>query len=268
MSTLTSINTLDRTWEENVRLQQHPAFLQLVARELSRWLRDLKGDLVVGDDDLTRSFFGLPSYVSSITSKAENGQRLSPGTLSRGRSMSPVRLTNNSQNGNQKNVYSLTMDSVPEVPLSVLTDAATSQGEGSLPDASRTREETAHHAEDNATLTKHEVKGPQTQPTSHVTSTSVSSSGSKHVSDNHSDASALPAVVDPNAVQMYHLEDGHTTIAWQGTTLDNFSFVDQPSELRQMLRDCRHSHGFKVRGLQYMTNKKKIEAPPAIGEKR
>ena len=44
----------------------------------------------------------------------------------------------------------------------------------------------------------------------------------------------------------------------KGCRISNFIFLDQSSAARRLYHDCSYSHSFKVRGLTYLTDKKKV----------
>eukprot|EP01035_Chromulina_nebulosa_P025616 gene25616-33451_t len=50
----------------------------------------------------------------------------------------------------------------------------------------------------------------------------------------------------------------------KGCRIHNFIFLDQSPAARSLYHDCSYSHSFKVRGLSYLTDKKKIDAGPAV----
>ncbi len=47
-------------------------------------------------------------------------------------------------------------------------------------------------------------------------------------------------------------------IKYKGNTIDTFEFLDLCDELRSMVSDSRYTHGFKLRGLNYMNDKRKV----------
>lgn len=63
--------------------------------------------------------------------------------------------------------------------------------------------------------------------------------------------------------QQHSPEESNTF--YRGHSIETFEFLDSPPELKAFTKDCQFSHGFKVRGRSYMSDKKKIEASPAIG---
>jgi hypothetical protein len=65
----------------------------------------------------------------------------------------------------------------------------------------------------------------------------------------------VAAMEDAEADKIFEAEFG---IKYKGVTVETFEFLDLSEALRGMVSDSRYTHGFKVRGLTYMDDKKKV----------
>jgi hypothetical protein len=51
---------------------------------------------------------------------------------------------------------------------------------------------------------------------------------------------------------------------WEGTSIDDVTFLDETDARRNLYIDCSYSHNFKIRGPTYLTDKRKIDAGSPI----
>lgn len=54
-------------------------------------------------------------------------------------------------------------------------------------------------------------------------------------------------------------EHSYGVVKWEGSTIDDFVFTDSIAQkARRIFKDCSSSHGFKIRGPNYCSDKKKV----------
>lgn len=73
----------------------------------------------------------------------------------------------------------------------------------------------------------------------------------------------LATAVDSDAIAEEYENDAEVLSAdgmSKGCRISNFIFLDQSPAARRLYHDCSYSHSFKVRGLTYLTDKKKVQA--------
>eukprot|EP01033_Poteriospumella_lacustris_P013401 gene13401-9596_t len=245
IATLTSMSTLlepttpssSSTMMTTAAVACDEQFIQLATETLYQWFTLLQQLPTIRDDEGLRGFLQLP--------------RLSAATT-----------------------FPLKMDAVAEVPDSLLMAAAPSSSAGSSSasaTAAASGASTKAAAVDTDRSTFSTVAAAEAAPSSTATvAASVAGSATATAAPGTTAAAAAAAGGTGNTnpdevVHSYHLEDGETTLQWKGTRIDTFEFLDTPETVRHMTADRRYSHGFKVRGVSYMSDKKKIDADPALG---
>lgn len=276
IATMTSIVTLDQPFAYS-QLNQDSFFLQYATETLIQWFVQVQQLPHIRDDVAVRAFLALPPLSVTLLRKTLSAKINYPMSPS---ASSPFNSSSNALPKSTHTVYPLTMDAVAEVPDSLLL--LSSLRPTSLKTGSATSTETSSSAvsRENGSATGSVIDnsavstGDFSPPSLLKPTTSLSSSHSMRIGSETSvsSSSAINGVnktesdENPNTkIHTYYLEDGECTIKWRGTTIDTFEFLDFPEPIRLMVADKRFSHGFKVRGVSYMTDKKKIEADPAIG---
>ncbi len=94
---------------------------------------------------------------------------------------------------------------------------------------------------------------------------------SHHVTTLHRGATGSLTSAPSAAVAVYEEEEKEVVSAdgtWKGTGIHNFQFLDLSAASRHMYADCSYNHSFKVRGLSYMDDKKKVSLLPLLAAVR
>lgn len=268
--TMTSMTTLNQPFAYSL-LHQDAMFIQFATETLTQWFVQIQQLPQVRDDITVRSFLQLPPLSSLLLRKTQSMRYSSQTSTNNNGSMSPFTSIKKAPT-----TYPLTMDAVAEVPDSILllssqsstaittvtstsTTAATSSSTVQVSEqfsafSTPVKPSVAHEPAADSSLTVSSHSATQ----SHL---EVSSSTFTQTQIHSNEPQENP----DSRIHTYYLEDGVSCVSWRGTTIDTFEFLDFPEPVRQMVADRRYSHGFKLRGVSYMQDKKKIEADPAIG---
>lgn len=235
--------------------------------QLLSWLKVMQKDIVLSDDDLVRELVGMGSFHSfpqlhtimdgkspvSSTHSSTHGSHLingnhqarveSPSLETSISKMDELQTIVSPQRVNAKHTEDMITNKKDTSTLSIKSDSAISSNAI------------------NGVRTSSPVKKILDEPVNYFTPPNQPIGETIIVAEVEKPSTAEVPMISEEEQQRIDQKRG-----WSGTCLDDFKFVDTMEKTKGMSYDCSYSNNYKVRGINYMADKKKVEAGPAIAK--